>query len=349
MTGSPSYQSYLPLASIGVRMRVGNNDDVSLASRQLLELIIREIRASGPMTFARYMEIALYHPQFGYYRRGDRFGMKGDFYTAEQLQPVFGELLSSFVDKLTQESDVPSVPILELGAGRGEVGQNLGSRGYQSFDWHTRQLPAKWEGMVFANEFFDALPVHLLVKQEQWHELFVVEEGPGTLKFQARAASDVRLGSYADRFGTDLPNGGRFEACLAAADWMEIIARLLRTGWLLVIDYGYDAHELARLPEGTLLSYRSHRAEAVMLGDAGDQDITAHVNFSWLTDVAEANDFVRVTNMSLARWAMSIWDEEVFSEKWAHADERWRLQWKQLVFGLGETFRVLMFRKVAAK
>ena len=86
-------------------------------------------------------------------------------------------------------------------------------------------------------------------------------------------------------------------------------------GLALVIDYGYDVRELARLPEGTLLSYRSHRAEPVTLGDAGDEDITAHVNFSWLTDAAEANDFVRVTNMSLARWAMSIWDEEVFSDE----------------------------------
>jgi SAM-dependent MidA family methyltransferase len=193
------------------------------------------------------------------------------------------------------------------------------------------------------------VPVHLLVKDEEWHELFVTEEGLGGLKLQARPASDARLRSYADRFGTELPKGGRLEACLAAADWMEIIARMLRTGWLLVIDYGYYARELSRLPEGTLLSYRSHRAEPVVLRDAGNADITAHVNFSWLTEAAEANGFVRVTNMSLARWAMSVWDEQVFSDKWAQADQRWRLQWKQLVFGLGETFRVVMFKKAAGK
>jgi SAM-dependent MidA family methyltransferase len=322
---------------------------VSVASSQLLKLIIDEIRRDGPMTFARYMELALYHPQFGYYRRRDRFGVRGDFYTAEQLQPVFGELLASFVDKLTQKSALPSVPTLELGAGRGEMMQNLGSRGYQAFDWHTGQLPTEWQGLVFANEFFDAIPVHLLLKEEQWRELFVVEEGLGGLKLEALATSNVRVRLYADRFGTDLEKGCRLEACLAAADWMEIIARTLRVGWLLVIDYGYDTQELSRFPEGTLLSYRNHRSEDVVLTDAGDQDITAHVNFSWLTEVAEANGFACETNTSLARWSMEVWDEEVLSERWAQADQRWRLQWKQLVFGLGETFRVLMFRKVAAK
>jgi SAM-dependent MidA family methyltransferase len=330
-------------------MRVSNNDDVSVASSQLLELIVDEIRRDGPMTFARYMELALYHPEFGYYRRGDRFGVAGDFYTAEQLQPVFGELLASFVDKLTHESGMATIPTLELGAGRGEMGRNLGERGYQAFDWHTGQLPAEWQGLVFANEFFDAMPVHLLVKEEEWHELFVIEEELGALKLQSHPASDARLQRYADRFGTELPTGARLEACLAAADWMETIARMLRAGWLLVIDYGYEAPELSRLGEGTLLSYRSHRAEPVVLRDAGNADITAHVNFSWLTDAAEANGLVRVTSMSLARWAMTVWDEQVFSEKWARADQRWRLQWKQLVFGLGETFRVLMFRKAAGK
>jgi SAM-dependent MidA family methyltransferase len=87
----------------------------------------------------------------------------------------------------------------------------------------------------------------------------------------------------------------------------------------------------------------------VVLRNAGDADITAHVNFSWLTEAAEANGFVRVTNMSLARWTMSVWDEQVFSDKWAQADQRWRLQWKQLVFGLGETFRVVMFKKAGGK
>lgn len=329
-------------------MRVGHNDEVSVAQGELLELIISEIQRDGPMTFARYMELALYHPQFGYYRGSDRFGVSGDFYTAEQLQPLFGELIASFVDNLTHEQGLPSVPTLELGAGRGEMRQSLGVRGYQAFDWHTRQLPVEWSGLAFANEFFDALPVHLMVKKEQWRELFVVKHAAG-LMLDTGTPSDARLHVYAERFGRDLPEGGRLEVCLSAADWIQRIACILREGWLLVIDYGYDLPELSRFPDGTLLSYRAHRSQPVALGDAGRADITAHVNFSWLVEVAEANGFQCVANMSLARWAMALWNEEAFSERWARADQRWRLQWKHLVLGLGETFRVVLFRKVATK
>jgi len=339
---------YLPPCSAHIHMRVGHNDGVSNARGELLELIVAELRRDGPMSFARYMELALYHPQFGYYRRGDRFGVKGDFYTAEQLQPVFGELIASFVDKLTHEEGTPSIPTIELGAGRGEMGLSLGPRGYQAFDWKAGLLPTEWRGLVFANEFFDAMPVHLAVKQEQWQELFVVEAS-GRLAFEAGPPSNVQILAYAERFGGSLSQGDRLEVCLAAAEWTERIARMLRAGWLLVIDYGYDVRELPRLREGTLLSYRRHRAKPVTLCDAGYEDITAHVNFSWLVEAAEANGFACVTDMSLARWAMTVWDEEVFPEKWTQADQRWRLQWKQLVFGLGETFRVVVFRKAGNK
>ena len=85
-----------------------------------------EIRSSGPLTFARYMELALYHPEFGYYRQRDPFGKAGDFYTAEQLQPVFGQLMATFVEQLTESSGAASpFEVLELGAGRREMADAL--------------------------------------------------------------------------------------------------------------------------------------------------------------------------------------------------------------------------------
>ncbi len=301
------------------------------------------------MTFARYMELALYDPDFGYYRSDDRFGIHGDFHTAEQLQPVFGELVASFVEKLTDDNRLAQpIGVLEIGAGRGEMRQALAPHGYRAFDWKTPELPGSWRGLTLANEFFDALPVHLMVRADGWKELFVVEEG-GELKFETAQPSQPALAIYADRFGGKLPEGSRLEVCLAAANWMKRIAEITDAGWLLVIDYGYDDRELLRFPEGTLLSYRRHTAQPVVLNEPGCSDITSHVNFSWLAEAAESNALKCETSSRLADWALTVWDEETLAKRWARGNLRWRLQWKQLLFGMGQTFHVLLFRKAGGK
>jgi SAM-dependent MidA family methyltransferase len=314
---------------------------------ELLEFIRSEVRLHGPMTFARYMELALYHPEFGYYRTRDRFGAAGDFYTAEQLQPVFGEVVESFVEKLSQHAAQPDrFGVLELGAGRAEMKGALARWSYRAFDWGSPALPESWTGLVFANEFFDALPVHLLRKEETgWMERLVVCRG-NDLCFASRPLDDPELLAYAREYGSLVPGGGELEASLAIPDWLRRIADVLSDGFLLVIDYGYNDRELMRFPAGTLLSYRKHHAAFNPLANPGTQDITAHVNFTWLSKCAAAVGFAPERSESLASWLLSTWGEEELSRRWAHADQRWRLQWKQLVFGMGETFRVLQFRRI---
>jgi SAM-dependent MidA family methyltransferase len=314
---------------------------------ELLDLIGREIHMHGPMTFARYMELALYHPEFGYYRTRDRFGAAGDFYTAEQLQPVFGEVIAACVEKLTQQDARPNAfGVLELGAGRAEMKEALSRWNYRAFDWGSAPLPESWTGLVFANEFFDALPVHLLRKEESgWRERLVTCCGKD-LCFATRPLDNPELLTYAREYGSLVPDGGELEACLAIPAWLRKIADVLDDGRLLVIDYGYNAQELTRFPAGTLLSYRNHHAASNPLANAGTQDITAHVNFTWLSKCAEAVGFAPELSESLASWLLSTWGEEELGRRWALADQRWRLQWKQLVFGMGETFRVLQFRRI---
>lgn len=310
---------------------------------QLLTIIREEIQSSGPITFARFMELALYHPRFGYYRSADRFGARGDFYTAEQLQPVFGEVIAHFVEKLTKEQQCDETfGVLELGGGRAEMVDALARWGYCAVDWNLSPMPSEWRGLIFANEFFDALPVHLLAKRDGWKELYVNCDS-GALYFSKGELSCSELASYAEAYGTNIPEGGLLEACLAVDDWCRRLSTTLLEGDLLIIDYGYQACELLRFPQGTVLGYARHRASSSLLSNPGERDITAHVNFSWLRACAERAGFHFHSSYTLAAWLLSVWDEEELQRRWSRADSTWQLQWKQLLFGLGETFTVMRF------
>ena len=316
------------------------------SSEALLHVIRSDIDASGPITFARYMELALYHPELGYYRTRDRFGIAGDFYTAEQLQPVYGEVVATFVDGLAQTTASPETfGVLELGAGRAEMKEALARRMYRASDWGSPPLPESWTGVVFANEFFDALPVHLLRKEATgWSERLVTCCG-NDLRFVTRPLENAELLAYAREYGVHVPEGGEFEASFAVPAWLWRISSMLSDGYLVVIDYGYHERELIRFPAGTLLSYRKHHAAPNTLANPGMQDITAHVNFTWFAKCAAAAGLALERSEPLGNWLLSIWGEEELGRRWARGDQRWRLQWKQLVFGMGETFRVLQFRR----
>src|SRR5204863_8410861 len=125
------------------------------------ELLAAEIRRSGPIPFRRFMDVALYHPEHGYYRRPrDPFGKHGDFFTAEQLQPVFGILLAARIRQLFHDLGRPAdFTVVELGAGRGEMASALSEWTYVPVDVDSGALPDSLTGVVFSNEFFDALPV----------------------------------------------------------------------------------------------------------------------------------------------------------------------------------------------
>ena len=327
------------------RSFISDNDCVG---NPLAFVIQEEIDRFGHISFARFMELALYHPEFGYYRRGstDVFGVQGDFYTAGQLQPVWGELLSEFVAQVHRATgETGEYGVLDLGAGRQELRESLRQWGYRAFDWNTEPLPGTFSGVVIANEFFDALPVHLLRKRNAgWYEV-MVERRDGRFSFADLGKPSASLLQYANRYGAKAEDGQLLEVCLSAVEWMERIGALLRSGDVLIADYGYESQELPRLAEGTLLGFRRHIAGADILSEPGTRDITAHVNFSYLRDLAIRAGLDVIGEFSLGAWAINIWNEGALTKRWSNADDRWRMQWKHLVFGMGSAFRVLHLRK----
>lgn len=308
----------------------------------LSRIIAREIDRTGSISFARFMRLALYHPEFGFYRRrATPFGRYGHFFTAAQLQPVFGLAIARAVEQL-QSPDLPD-GVLELGAGGMELSSALSAFRYRAYDWGTQRLPRAFSGIVLAHEFFDALPVHLLRRAgAYWHEIRVFRD-LNSFRFGSLPASSI-LARSAERHRKYLSDD-ILELCPDALSWVKRISRMLRAGYLLIIDYGHSNSELRRFPDGSLLSYRSHVATHEILLDPGERDITAHVNFSDLSRALTRVGFTLCSDSSLRKWLLSLWDEAEFESLWSEWPRRERLQWKQLAVGMGETFRVLLFSR----
>lgn len=283
------------------------------ASGELLARIARELeRPANWMGFARFMELALYEPGFGYYSGGSaKLGAPGDFVTAPELGRLFARTLAR------QASDLvaPGMAILEFGAGSGALAaallDELALRGTPAPEylivepsaelaerqkarlgsrarWLTR-LPERFRGVVIANEVVDAMPVHLLA----WSSAGIFERGvclaDGRLAWSERPAAGNLLAA-AQSLPVELPSSGRYESelGLAARAWMRSVAAILEEGLLLVIDYGFPEREYyhPQRSMGTLMCHYRHRAHGDPFWLPGLQDITAHVDFSALAAAA---------------------------------------------------------------
>lgn len=316
-----------------------------------LEPILRaEIERSGPLPFRRFMERALYHPEHGYYASGrDPFGKGGDFYTAEQIQPVFGRLIAQALEDLRGEmGEAKDFSVVELGAGRGEMEPYLAHLDYHGIDVGRGEWPERLRGAFFANEFFDALPVDAARRgAEGFREMRVGWDG-GRFRWvegPELEGDDLRyaLANACDEEGAwvEIPRGA-FTA-------LDRIAAVLSDGYLLVIDYGCRRPERNRFPRGTLMSYRGHQAFDDVLAEPGQRDITAHVPFDALMEHAGGLGLEMVRLESMTSYLLRAGERDRFARALEAPTEkestRMRLQLKTLLFGMGETFRVALWRK----
>ena len=262
------------------------------------ERIAREIeREGGWIPFARYMQLALHEPGLGYYANGTRkFGPQGDFVTAPELGDLFGRTLAR------QLAEIPGGRILELGAGSGALAETLlKALDCEYFILETsaelrqRQrerlparvvfldaLPKAFEGAILANEVADAMPVHLV----HWTEQAILERGVGAdLSWQDRPAS-VNLLEEASKI--EVPRPYFSEINLLAKPWVRSLLDCLSRGVIFVIDYGFPHHEYyhPQRAAGTLMCHHRHRSHADPFARPGEEDITAHVDFSALAAAA---------------------------------------------------------------
>jgi SAM-dependent MidA family methyltransferase len=313
------------------------------------EILAAEIGAHGALPFSRFMEAALYTPVHGYYRSArDPFGVAGDFFTASQLQPVFGRLIGAFAARARAALGNPAgFAFVEWGAGRAELAEYLAESGYRAVQYGDDAPGAPFEGVVFSNELFDALPVDVACYRAGRFTEKRVDWRDGSFRW---VDGDALSGPW-------LAYGEALTEHFDARDevWLELPVRLEETlrrmcapltrGSIVSIDYGYTARELRRFPAGTLMSYQRHRALDDVLGEPGLRDITAHVPFTFLCAAAERLGLTAPRLENLSSFLLRVGEPDQFGAALAAPDEaaaaRLRLQLKTLLFGLGESFRVL--------
>ncbi len=291
----------------------------------LLATVIARIQREGPLTFAAFMEIALYDPEHGYYGSGRaKIGSDGDFQTAVSVGPLFGALLARQFVQMWERQGTPSEwTLVEQGAFDGQLAADVLS-GLQTFApdclkattlrlveplprlrekqletlrcfgdrvaWHPdiESLP-QFCGIHYSNELLDAFPVHRLQRKDKgWREWRVDTDGTALFWVETQI-EDPAVHRAAERFG-QREVGAFAEVCTGYTPHLRAVGSKLQSGWMLALDYGMSEAELA-LPirrDGTLSSYRKQRRVADLLGRPGEQDLTSHVNFSALALEAQA-------------------------------------------------------------
>lgn len=348
-------------------------------SERLTDLIRTQIvTAGGAIPFARFMELALYAPQLGYYSAGQhKFGAAGDFVTAPELGPVFAQCLARQCAQILNE--LGTANILEAGAGSGalaadlllelerlgqlpqnylilEISSSLRARQQSTLKnkvphlmervrWLDRLPSAGWRGIVLGNELLDAMPVECFrVRADGIASLTVGWEQDHFHWQEVPASTAVR-----DRIAPlGLPKDYVSEIGFAAEGWVRSIADMLEQGALLLIDYGFPRSELyhAQRSTGTLMCHYRHRAHADPLLRVGLQDITAHVDFSAVTKAGTENGLKLLGYSSQALFLLGCGLDEV-AARIDQADARAYLQFTNAVKKLtlphemGELFKVI--------
>lgn len=282
--------------------------------------IRRRIREAGPITFAEFMELALYWPGGGYYAGGtgaaEPFGAAGDYYTSPLAHPAFGALLAVQLYQCWQLLGEPQpFFVMEEGAGNGQLGRDIAAAAaqlpgrfgdalrYVGVDRGTAPglelggdgpgvarvtaagLPWRGRrGVILSNELLDAFPVHQ-VRQEagKLREVYIAVDDGGALVERLDEPSTPVLAARFAELGVELAEGQTAEVNLQLDDWAAEAAAALDAGLVLTIDYGRPAAELydsRRRLRGTLTTYYRHTQTDAPLQRIGRQDMTAQVDFT---------------------------------------------------------------------
>ena len=293
----------------------------------LLDSICLQIRQSGAIPFVDFMHQALYAPNRGYYSAGSqKFGIGGDFITAPELTPLFGQTLANQCQQILSGLEAPI--LFEFGAGSGqlcvdilthlerleclprayhilEVSGDLQRRQQELIQskiphlshlltWLSHWPSQPFNGVIIANEVLDAMPVHrFLQTKDGLLESYITLNEQGELCEVFQPCSNARLTTQVHAV---LPRDAypyQSEANLFIDDWLRQCHAMLGSGAFLIIDYGFPRHEYYH-PErttGTLMCHYQHLAHTNPLIHLGEQDITAHVDFTHVAEAAFAAGF----------------------------------------------------------
>lgn len=355
----------------------------------LAELLAERIRRDGPLPFSGYMRECLYHPVHGYYNKAESTRFV-DYYTSVDVHPVFGRLLARQFAEMWERLGRPAeFALVEVGAGAGRLAGDILdfcegklSSFYQALRYvaversaarceqaarnsqrHTRaghfaasiEIPTRVSsGCFFSNEWLDALPVHRVVMDGGALKEIFVGFSSGQFVDTLAPISTCAISEYFETQGVNLHEGQHAEAGLEACDWITAVGRRLERGFVLTIDYGHSAADLFddHHMRGTLLAYRNHRATEEFYASPGEQDLTAHVNFTALELWGRRVGLETTGMTSQTAFLMALGQGNEFADLYDDGQTeaerlRARLQLKTLIYpeGMGERFQVLIQQK----
>jgi SAM-dependent MidA family methyltransferase len=355
----------------------------------LEQKILAQIKREGPVTFERFMDMALYDPEYGYYASVEkRIGREGDFYTSSHLHPAFGSMIARQIRQMWDIMGRPAdFTAVEMGAGEGYLCRDIldflhrpegssrktnalrenlryiiverypGQRerqkallaGYpDAVIWAARlEDVGRLTGCVLSNELLDAFPVHLVRMEEGLKEVYV-ESREGRLKEIAGPLSTDVIADHFRDSGIALSAGQTAEVNLRMKDWLKEVDAVLSKGFIMTIDYGHPAAEYYSedRDRGTLMCYYRHEVYENPLDHVGEQDITAHVDFSALRRWGEESGFTTIGYCSQGTFLLSLGiDSEIerlFRESKDYQFEVARIKRLILPQGLGESHKVMI-------
>jgi SAM-dependent MidA family methyltransferase len=355
----------------------------------LVRKIRRRMESEGPLTFRTFMEMALYEPGLGYYaRRETKMGREGDFYTSAHLHPAFGRMMGIQMEEMWSCLGSPALfTVVEMGAGEAFLAKDMldslrGSSFYRALSYvivernpwlaegqehllKDHEGTVRWvssleemdsvRGCVLSNELLDAFPVHLVEMRDGLSEVYVDAAPDGAFRETPGPPSTEAIAGYFERFSISLPRGYRTEVNLDMRAWLRGVARVLREGFLMSIDYGHTAQDYysEERSRGTLLCYRRHRLSEDPYRNVGEQDMTAHVNFSALKAWAAEEGLGTLGYCRQGAYLVSLGIDKLIGALHEHAEdyEFQVARIKRLILPgtIGETHKVMVQYKGEAR
>jgi SAM-dependent MidA family methyltransferase len=363
----------------------------------LIQKLIADISLNGPMPFAKFMEMALYDSEYGYYMTSggcpaeedkSRIGWEGDFFTAPELSPLLAEtLVRQVVESDAGLGHPPVLQVIEMGAGNGtfardflqgcrreapgvaerlsyhiverssrlrekqrQAVESIGGEGLASVRWSETvdALPGdSVTGVFFSNELVDALPVHRVRgTSEGIREIYVDWENDAFVE-RVSAISSQSTVEYLKTHDIRLEPGWTSELHVEADAWMAHVAAALHRGMVITIDYGHSANDYysAARKNGTLLCYYRHSVSSDPYRRIGEQDITAHVNFSALAQAGKSHGLIPFGFTTLSHWLMGLGVDDLVGEGDPESPAVQALARLLHPHGMGKTFKVLVQQK----
>jgi len=347
----------------------------------LEQKIIEKIKREGPLAFETFMEMALYEPDLGYYATDKiEIGKAGDFYTSQHVHSIFGSMIGKQIKEMWEVmGKQKNFHAVEPGAGVGYMCKDildylhkenlLGFITYVIIEknpflqkkqkallenysdkvlWASSLFElGKVRGCILSNELLDSFPVHMIAIEGELKEIYVTADKNNLHELKGHPNTDA-LHDYINEFSLDLPEGYRTEINLRIKKWLSSVHKILEEGFILTIDYGYPSRDYY-CPErnrGTLLCYYKHQTTENPYMNVGEQDMTAHVNFSSVKKWGEEFGFETLGFCHQGTFLVSLGIDEMIQELPANRKEYLfevaRIKRLILPGTIGETHKVMI-------